>query len=228
VKGEITKALVTGASRGLGRALAVELSARGLMVIGTGRDGAELRQTAELCANGPGRFLSAELDVTDFKTIRKLVGGHPDLDLCFVNAGVAHQRAFLAISIDEIRATLEVNVLGALVTMQVAAASMVAQGRGRIVAIASDAAYRGIRDMGSYVASKHALLGLARTLAVELEGTGVHLTTVCPGPIRTSILGTLSEEGGMRPEDVAHLIVTSALLPSLSAVELRLTPDVGG
>jgi NAD(P)-dependent dehydrogenase (short-subunit alcohol dehydrogenase family) len=100
---------------------------------------------------------------------------------------------------------------------------MTSRGAGRIVVVASDAAHKGIVGMAGYVASKHALLGLSRTLSLELRGTGVKLTVVCPGPIRTGLLGELSLGGGMDPEDVARLVVAAADAAStLSTVELHL------
>lgn len=216
-------ALVTGASRGIGRALAIELTAAGIFVTGVGRDVAELTATASLCADG--RFTPVAANVTDAAALSAVFATANDLDLCFVNAGVGHQEDFADIAAQRIRELFDVNVFGALTTMQLAARAMVPRGRGRIVVVGSDAAYRGIAGMASYVASKHALLGLACSLQLELDGTGVNLTIVHPGPVRTGILGEISAQGGgMEPRDVARLIVESVLLPSLRSVELRLHP----
>ena len=90
----------------------------------------------------------------------------------------------------EIRDILEVNVIGAFVVMRESARKMLHTDGGQIINIASDAAIRGIARMGPYVASKHALLGLSRSMSLELRQQGVRMTTFCPGPISTDILGS--------------------------------------
>lgn len=219
----IGNVLVTGASRGMGRALAVELCAAGAHVVGAGRDADALAETRRLCP--PDLFEPVSLDIADEMATRRLFTTHGDIDVCIVNAGIAEQQPFADISRANIDRIFAVNVFGALATMQGAAAAMKRRGRGRIVVIGSDAAYRGIAGMASYVASKHALLGLARSLQLELDGTGVSLTIVHPGPVRTGILGAISAEGGgMDATEVARLIVASIRLETLRSVELRLHP----
>jgi len=218
--------LVTGASRGLGRSLAVAFASGGVDVVGTGRDEAALARTAALCDALPGSFAAHRLDVRDADALDALFDGLGPLDVCVANAGIAEQRPLAETDEEDLRRLLEVNVVGAFAVMRRAAAAMVAQGGGRIVPIASDAAYVGIPTMAAYVASKHALLGLARTLALELAGTGVHVTTICPGGIRTEILGEVSAAGdGMDVDDAAAAIAAVATAgPSIGSCELHLQP----
>ncbi|HEU4702770.1 MAG TPA: SDR family oxidoreductase [Conexibacter sp.] len=218
--------LVTGASRGLGRELALAFAADGAHVLGTGRDEAELERTAGLCEGLPGTFAAHRLDVRDGDAVDALFEAVGRLDVCVANAGIAEQRPLAQTDEEDLRRLLEVNVVGAFAVMRRAAAVMVAQGGGRIVPIASDAAYIGIPTMAPYVASKHALLGLARTLALELAGTGVYLTTVFPGGIQTEILGEVSlGNGGMDVADAAAAIAAIATTgPSIGSSELHLQP----
>lgn len=218
--------LVTGASRGLGRAVATAFVAHGDRVVGTGREEAALRATAELCDGMPGSFEARLLDVCDEEAVEKLFDDSVRLDICVANAGIAEIRALSQTSCDDVRRLIEVNLLGSFRVMHAAAEAMIAQGGGRVIVIASDAAHGGIAQMTGYVASKHGLLGLARAMAAELSGTGVELAVVSPGPIRTGIVGPASEQSGMAVEDVAaEIVAIAAAGPSIGYCELRLHPS---
>lgn len=224
------RVLVTGASRGLGRALAVEFASAGAEVVGTGRDEAALAASAELCRDLPGTFSGQVLDVRDAGAVAALLAKVEPIDVCVANAGIAEQRPLLDTGDEDLRRLLDTNVVGAFSVMRGAAAGMSSRGRGRIVAIASDAAYKGIPTMAGYVASKHALLGLARTAALELADSGVDVTTVFPGPIRTEILGSASatNPGGMDAAEVAAAIAAIAMAgSSIGSCELHLQPGAG-
>lgn len=218
-------ALVVGASRGLGRSLAVALARRGHRVTGTGRDEAALAATAALCEPLPGSFAGRILDVREAAASERLVAELEPLDLCVANAAIAEVKPFAETSIEDLRQQLEVNLVGAFAVLQAVAAGMVARGSGRLVAIASVGARTGLHEMAAYVASKHALHGLVRSLALELIGTGVGVTTVFPGPMVTEILGPLITSG-MDPDDAAEAIAALAELgPSIGSCELHLEPD---
>jgi NAD(P)-dependent dehydrogenase (short-subunit alcohol dehydrogenase family) len=222
------KVLVTGASRGLGRSIAVAFAAEGAHVIGTGRDLTELEQTAARCHALPGAFVARELDVRDTARVEEVVGEAGLLDVCVANAGISQLHSFLDTNVEDLRRILEVNVVGAFAVMRAAARAMVAAGEGRIVPIASVLAIKGYPEVGAYNASKHALLGLARTMALELQGTGVHVTTVFPGPVRTEILPDVDPAvSRMEPDDVARAIVGVSLMgPSIGSCELHLQPEI--
>jgi NAD(P)-dependent dehydrogenase (short-subunit alcohol dehydrogenase family) len=218
--------LVTGASRGLGRSLAVAFAARGAHVIGTGRDESALEDTEALCSELPGAFEARQLEVRDQDSIDELLRTIGVLDICVANAGVAEIQPLLETSQEGLRRVFDVNFFGAFSVMRDAAAPMIARGEGRIFAIASDAALKGIPTMAAYVASKHALLGLMRTFALELAGTGVHVTTVFPGGIVTDILGSFASAGPMDPDEVAEAIVALADVgASIGSCELHLQPS---
>jgi NAD(P)-dependent dehydrogenase (short-subunit alcohol dehydrogenase family) len=99
-------------------------------------------------------------------------------------------------------------------------------GGGRLITVASDASYRAIPDLGAYVASKHALWGVAATFAAEAATDDVYFTTVFPGPIDTEILGKQEQPGGMDAADVADVIRSLVAIPRRSAVvtEIHLQP----
>jgi NAD(P)-dependent dehydrogenase (short-subunit alcohol dehydrogenase family) len=116
--------------------------------------------------------------------------------------------------------------VAAFVVLREAARKMAQSGGGHIINIASDAATRGIEGMAPYVASKHALLGLGRSAHLELKPFGVRVTTLCPGPIQTDILGPgTAWDAAMPPQALAKLIADIAEQPARVAVqEMLLTP----
>jgi short-subunit dehydrogenase len=222
------RALVTGASRGLGRAISEALAADGVEVHGAGRDRAMLDETRRRCSEARGAFVPHVLDVTAEDEVRALFGELPPITVCVNNAGVAAKGSVLQPQTSELRRHFEVNVVAALRIMRYSFDSMRQGGGGRLITVASDAAYRAIPDMGAYVASKHALSGAAATFAAEAAGTNVYFTTVFPGPINTDILGKEVITGGMDAADVAEVVRSLVALrrASASVSEIHLQPKV--
>ena len=215
--------VVTGASRGLGRAVAIEFAARGANVLGVGRDESALQETAHLAGAG---FSAGTLDVRDEAAVTEYFAALPSLDVLINNAGIARIRPLLETPAEEVREILEINVVAAFVVLREAARKMAQSGGGHIINIASDAATRGIDRMAPYVASKHALLGLSRSAHLELKPLGVRVSALCPGPIQTDILGTgTAWDAAMPPQALAKLIADIAEQPAQVAVqEMLLTP----
>jgi NAD(P)-dependent dehydrogenase (short-subunit alcohol dehydrogenase family) len=208
-------ALVTWASRGIGRYLSIELVRAGVEVYGTGRDENALDETAELC-RPLGTFHPRIAEVRSEEDVERVVAEPPRLDLCINNAGIARARPFLETPVSELEEILDVNVVGVFLVMRAAAQRMVREGGGRIVTIASDAGVIAIPHMAPYCASKHAVSGLSKTLAAELGPQGVQVTTVYPGGVRTEILGPLDP-------DVVHSEVTDTSFGVMGVEEMAET-----
>jgi NAD(P)-dependent dehydrogenase (short-subunit alcohol dehydrogenase family) len=182
------RALVTGASSGLGREMARQLGGRGWRVAVTGRREAEVRETARLLESAGGECLPLVGSVTDAPTvgrhyaaIRERWGG---LDLAILNAGISDSvdsRRFRAAPYHDVFAT---NVGGAVNWLEAVLPDMVAAGSGTVAGISSLAAWRGLPSAGAYSASKAALATLLESTRVDLRGTGVDVVIVCPGFIR--------------------------------------------
>ena len=214
--------VVTGASRGLGRAVAIEFAARGANVLGVGRDESALQETANLAGAG---FSAATLDVRDEAAVTEYFAAMPSLDVLINNAGIARIRPLLETPTEELREILEINVVAAFVVLREAARKMAQSGGGHIINIPSDAATRGIEGMAPYVASKHALLGLSRSAHLELKPLGVRVSALCPGPIQTDILGPSTPSGALAPSALAKLIADLAETPSgLATPEILALP----
>jgi NADP-dependent 3-hydroxy acid dehydrogenase YdfG len=222
-------ALVTGAGRGIGRAVAQELARAGAVVALASRTAPELEHLASEIRAAGGSATAIPADVRDPEAVATLfaaVDRLGPLDLLVNNAGIARVRPFLETTPEEWRDLFATNVDAVFYTTQAALSRMLPRRSGHIVSIASDAAIRGIANMAAYCATKHALLGLDRALRLELRGTGVRLTTLLPGAVSTTILGdTRPRPELLQPEDVAALVrQIVALPPNAEVQELLLEP----
>jgi len=216
--------VVTGASRGFGRALAVEFSASA-KVFAIGRDAAALAETVALAQ--ADRVQPVVLDLRDENAVTDFFASLDSLDILINNAGIAQVKPLLDSSTDDLRDVLETNLVAAFVVMREGARKMAARGGGHIINIASDAAMRGIQNMTAYCASKHALLGMSRTAQLELHAQNVRVTSFNPGPIKTEILGELSNQDSAMPtQELARLVVhLSQIPPQIAVHEILVQPS---
>ncbi|MCC6193512.1 MAG: SDR family NAD(P)-dependent oxidoreductase [Burkholderiales bacterium] len=184
--------LVTGAGAGIGQAIAVAFARAGARLVLTDLDGARLTAVAsELEAMG-GRPVVRAANVADAAAMDALAAAvHAEagaLDVLVNNAGIAYLGPFVETPIDAWRRVLDVNVLGVVNGCRVFLPRMIAAGGSRrVVNVASAAAFAPALNMSAYAASKYAVMGLSDVLAMELAGTGVGVTSVCPGIIDTAI-----------------------------------------
>jgi short-subunit dehydrogenase len=182
-------ALVTGASSGIGRLLALRLAGDGARVALVARREEELRSlAAEIEAEGGEAFV-LPCDVGNreqaLAAAAAAVGELGSVDLLVNNAGYGHHRSFLEWELEDMENMMRVNYLGSLYFTKALLPHMVERGRGWLVFIASVAGKIAPPDESAYVASKFAMVGLAGSIGMEVEDAGVHVLTVCPGAIRT-------------------------------------------
>jgi 3-oxoacyl-[acyl-carrier protein] reductase len=183
-------ALVTGASRGIGRAVAVELAAAGATVVvayNTGRDEAHAVAT-EI----GGRAVQA--DVSDPESARALVDEAGDLDILVNNAGVTRDGLIARMTDEDWRTVLETNLSAAFYTCRAAARGMMRRRSGAIVNLSSIVGVHGNPGQTNYGASKAGIIGLTKSLARELGSRGVRANVVAPGYVRTRLTDVLPEE----------------------------------
>jgi NAD(P)-dependent dehydrogenase (short-subunit alcohol dehydrogenase family) len=223
-------ALVTGASRGIGRAIADELVAAGAHVVGAARPSAHLDGLADVLARAPAPGLVVPTDVRDPAAVEGLFeridAEFGRLDMLVNNAGIAHAAPFKETPPSAWREVFATNVEAVFLVTQAAITRMLRAGHGQIVFIASDAAIRGIPRMAAYCASKHAVLGFARALDAEYAGQGIRITTLLPGPVNTTILREQADQFALpQPADIAATVRHVLGLPDRVQVkEVLLVP----
>jgi NAD(P)-dependent dehydrogenase (short-subunit alcohol dehydrogenase family) len=204
-------AMITGANRGLGLAVAAELHARGLQVVLTARDHAEAVRAA--ASIGP-EVRAETLDVTDADTVKAAAARIGPVDILVSNAGVLLDGGTdpLSVGLDLVERTLAVNLIGSWRVAQAFVPAMVERGWGRVVFVSSGTgAFSNGLFPGTpgYSVSKTALNGLTTMLAKQTEGTGVLVNAVNPGMTRTRMMPKATRE----PEEAAVAVADAATLP---------------
>lgn len=180
-------AWITGASTGIGAAVAARLVADGWTVAITARDGAKL---AALCAGHPGKMIAAPGDVSDAAGMKAIVAaiqtesGRP-VALAIFNAGAWQEMGAADFDLAAFRKMVEVNVLGTANGLDAVMPGMIARKAGQIAIVASVAGYRGLPRAVAYGATKAALIAMAESLAFDLKPRGVTMSVVNPGFVRT-------------------------------------------
>lgn len=213
---QLRTAFVTGASSGIGEALAGLLARSGMHVALAARREADLRRVADAIIAGGGKATIYPVDVSDpvritevVRTADRELGG---LDLVVANAGVAKQKSSSKLEWDDCSSMLGVNVIGATATLVAAIGPMVERGHGHLVGVSSIAAYRGLPKLAVYSASKAYLSAMLEGMRVDLEPKGVHVTDVRPGYVRTAMnegAGRLPME--MTADKAAHEIMDAIM-----------------
>jgi hypothetical protein len=185
-------AWITGASSGIGRALALALARRGVMVAASARSRKNLESLAAEAGAGAARVLPTPLDVTDRAAVKaaaeavlRVFGGPPDLAV--LGAGVYLPMRAADFDAARFREHVEVNVMGTVNMLEALLPACLAARRGHIVIVASVAGYRGLPRSGAYGATKAALIHLAEALKFDLDRADVKLQLVNPGFVKTPL-----------------------------------------
>ncbi len=231
-------ALVTGANRGIGAAVARSLSNNGASITLMVRD-AQRAQGVATSLRGPHAIVVA--DLTDRSAVETAcadaAGRLGPIDILVNNAGFTETAPFLKTGPDLFERMIAIHLLGAVHTMHAVLPGMIERGRGQVVNVASTAGLRGEAYVSAYVAAKHALVGLTRSVAIEMAKKGVAVNAVCPGYTDTdlvreavarvasktgksevdslrSILASAGQSRLVTPEEVAAAVVTLCSAPS--------------
>ena len=183
-------ALVTGASRGLGRDMALCLAEAGATVLCAGRSVKDLETTAKAIARKKGKAFVVPIDITDEEAtkaqIRAIIRRHKRIDVLVNNAGVVHRENIVDTATADFRKVIETDLIGQFVVAREVGRHMLAREYGRIVNISSVMAVLGRASVAGYVSAKHGLVGLTKNLAAEF-GPHVTANAIAPGYIRTEL-----------------------------------------
>ena len=214
-------ALVTGASRGIGAAIARMLAAQGAVVIAAARGSNAASNVADIVLKG-GKAEAASLDVTDAAAIDAVVkdalARHGHLDILVNNAGIARDQLMMRMKRDDWDAVIATNLTAAYSCTQAVLRPMIRQRGGRIITIGSVVGQMGNAGQVNYAASKAGLIGMAKALAREVASRGITVNVVAPGMIDTDMTRTLTEGSAASwaaqiplgrlgtPEDVASTV----------------------
>jgi NAD(P)-dependent dehydrogenase (short-subunit alcohol dehydrogenase family) len=181
-------AIVTGAGRGLGRAIAEALDAAGAIVVVSDIDETAAKDVAATLSRGE----SVPCDVRDEGQVRALVEGtvarHGRLDIAVANAGIGKVRPLAEMALADWREVTSVNLDGVYLTVRHAALAMAAAGGGSIVTMASITGFKGSPLIGDYAAAKAGVINLTKTAAMEFRPHGVRVNAVCPGFVDTELV----------------------------------------
>ena len=199
-------AIVTGGGRGIGAAVARELTRRGARVTVFARSAAELEQVVR--AGGAAQAVAG--DVTIEADVSRLLADHErsagPCDVLVLAAGILERGRVEDLRPEAFRRVLEVNLTGAFLSCRAVVPGMRARRRGRIIGIASISGHLGTPEASAYNASKWGLIGFAKSLAEELKPDGVQVMTVSPGSVDTRMLAQTPFPPAMSPEDVARVV----------------------
>ncbi len=188
-------ALVTGASRGIGAAVAQHLYSLGVDLVVVGRDRTTLKALTSSLDDGGLRVVAITADLLVPESIEKLAGELPPIDILINSAGAIHgAEGWKAESRQDITATFDLNYSAALRLSQVVAPKMIEERWGRIVNLTSIYGRLGSPYVASYSASKAALLSLTRSLAIDLGPAGITVNCISPGNIETDMTLSAGEE----------------------------------
>jgi 3-oxoacyl-[acyl-carrier protein] reductase len=189
-------ALVTGASRGIGRAIARQLAAQGAHVVAAAR-GDNARAVADEIAGAGGRADAVALDVTAAGAAEEIVRATLErlgrIDILVNNAGIARDQLMLRMKREDWDAVLATNLTGAFALTQAVLKPMIRQRGGRIVCISSVVGQSGNAGQANYAASKAGLIGFAKAVALEVASRGITVNVVAPGLVETDMTRTITD-----------------------------------
>jgi len=190
-------ALVTGASRGIGRAIAIRLAEQGAVVVAAAR-GDHAAPTADAIAQTGGRAEAIALDVTDAGALAEIpaqvIQRHGRLDIVVSNAGITRDQLLLRMKKTEWDEVIATNLTATFTLAQAAMRPMIRQRGGRIIAVSSVVGQMGNAGQTNYAASKAGLIGFAKALAREVASRGVTVNVLAPGMIDTDMTRALARD----------------------------------
>ena len=210
-------AVVTGASRGIGKAIAIALGREKMRLALLARSTNQLQEVVDEIHAAGGEALAVPCDLMNSDAVatalKSVFQQFDSLDVLISNAGIFIEKPITEIKIEEWDRVLRTNLTATFLICQGAFLKMKEQKGGRIIAIASSASTQGFIHQAAYCASKHGLLGFTRCLSIEAKPHNVHVHTICPGGVRTDLLKDtymgerVSQSAIIEPDNIADLVL---------------------
>lgn len=226
-------AIITGASRGIGRAIAQKFAREGVATAIVGRDKTALQETADLIKKDSNQpTLQIQADLRDVQQISSIVDHTISewgrVDVLVNNAGIMYQKPFEELSPDEIQTMLDVNLRAVMFLTQKALPHIKKQENAAIINIASLAGKNPVKNGTVYAATKWALRGFAASLMLEVRQDDIRVVTIFPGSVDTDLnrQSPLQRDTMMQPEDIAHAAYSAIIVDRrtmISEIDLRPT-----
>lgn len=200
------RALVSGAGRGIGLAAAAALADAGAEVVLAARSGDEIDAAAATIRAQGGRASALQLDVTDLETTRRIIAEAEPFDILVNNAGTNRPRDFLDVTIEDYDAIMGLNVRAAFFLAQAVAQRMVDGKRGgSIINVSSQMGHVGAARRSVYCASKWAMEGMTKAMAIELGAHRIRVNTLCPTFIETPMTKPFLEDAAFRDQVISKI-----------------------
>jgi 3-oxoacyl-[acyl-carrier protein] reductase len=220
-------ALVTGAGRGIGKAISLRFAEEGASLILCARTASQLQEVTDAIRSIGRPCLSAVVDVAKEDEVKRLVRDGLDqfgqIDILVNNAGISNPKPFLETSNADWDEAIDVNLKGVVFCARAVLPSMLQRGSGAVVNIASAAGLRGLPGSPAYTASKFAVVGLTQALADEVMQKGIRVNVICPGPVKTELLDS-SPVKDFLLKDTANLL----MMEEVTGAALYLASDLSG
>lgn len=225
-------AVVTGASRGIGKAVAKKLAREGFIVQLFGRDKVKL-SSLQKSLNKIGSFSDYYVgDIADEDyvkiSIAKIIKKHQKIDLLINNAGVAVFKKFVDTSLDDFKTQIDANLIGTFNFTKAVIPNMIKRNKGDIVNIISQAGKFGFQFGSTYGATKHAVLGFSKSLMLEVRKHNIRIISICPGSVDTEMISgsPIHKEikQVLKPSDISDILYDSIKLPNralISEIDIR-------
>ncbi len=208
-------ALVTGASRGIGRSVAITLAEKGAMIVAAARDVEMLQETCRIIEEAGGQALVSTVELSNENSIRKLMETVTEkfgrLDVLVNNAGITLSSSLEETTTDDWDRLMAVNVRGAFVLCREAVGLLRQAQPGVIVNISSVVGVKGYAKQIAYTASKHAMRGMSIAMAEELKESNVRVHVICPGGVDTEMVSRvrpdINKDELIQPQEIAELVL---------------------
>jgi 3-oxoacyl-[acyl-carrier protein] reductase len=226
-------ALVTGASKGIGEAIALKLAHENYDVIIYGRNQKRLESLKEKLTNLGSNTLSFSGDVANNEfvnnSVKEILSKYNKIDVLINNAGIAHFESFVNSTLEQFKAQIDTNLIGVYNFCKSVINSMIEKKHGTIINISSLAGKVGFSHGTMYSATKHAVMGFTRSLMQEVRKYDVRVVSICPGSVVTDMIMDSpihpeEKQELLQPQDIADIVLSIVKLPTralISEIEIR-------